>query len=418
MFQSHTYTSGFWAMRLWRRCVALAALAAWAAVALGDDDLLARKVHLEIPAEPLASALIQFSTQVGVQVAAAEQDVANVQTEGVKGGDYTIEQALNLLVRNTGLTFSPIGNGTIAIRGAAKVAGQSDVNVISPSPLPPGLTLDDSSLRDFIRHHGTTYTIAADTNASPARWRGGRAETVCPVTVGLDPAYNDFVSARIRAVAAYVGAPVAIGAGCAPNIEVVFTPEPRKPMESFLMKSDMNRINTEGLLPYQETLDISGRHAIQGWWRVVGTTAIINTEASLIGGGQVRGLWQRVIPAGLGSTPIGTRLKGRYGGPSILTALLVINTPKLAGASMGTIADYLAFVSLSLAQNPDHCDPLPSILDLMAPSCSQRPAPVTLTAADIAFLKAIYSRNSPQVATPDVIQIEILMRQQLTGQQQ
>jgi len=40
------------------------------------------------------------------------------------------------------------------------------------------------------------------------RWRGGRSETVCPLTVGLDQGYNDFVSARVRAVAAFVGAPV------------------------------------------------------------------------------------------------------------------------------------------------------------------------------------------------------------------
>lgn len=233
------------AIRSWTRWTArarIAALASWAALvnfSLGDE-LLARKVHLDIPAEPLARALIQFSAQSGVQVAATHEDVADVQTQGVKGGDYALEDALNLLLHNTGLSFSPVGNGTVAIRGASKLAGQSDVNVINPTPLPAGADL-----------------------------------------------------------------------------------------------------------------------------------------------------------AGLG----------------FVSVVLVINTSKVAGANIGAIADYLAFISLS------HCDPLPSILDLMAASCSQRPAPTTLTAADAAFLKAIYSRQSPELATPYVGEIETLMQQQLAEQQ-
>jgi hypothetical protein len=46
-----------------------------------------------------------------------------------------------------------------------------------------------------------------------------------------------------------------------------------------------------------------------------------------------------------------------------------------------------------VAQSPDHCDPLPSILDLMS-SCATREAPTAITAGDIAFLKALYYLNT------------------------
>jgi hypothetical protein len=45
-------------------------------------------------------------------------------------------------------------------------------------------------------------------------------------------------------------------------------------------------------------------------------------------------------------------------------------------------------------QSPDHCDPLPSILDLMSSSCGGRAAPTGMTAGDLAFLKALYYRNT------------------------
>lgn len=353
MFPSHTETTRFRAK--WTARGGIVALAVWA-LAWGADP--------------------------GIPAAAGQAAAAPDQTDRI---------------------FAPVGQGTVAIHSASS---PSDVNVINPSPLPPGQSLDDSTLRDFIRHHGTTYTIKPDPWATPERWRGGRAATICPVITGLEPTDNDFVSARIRAVAAYVGAPVTTQSRCEPNLWVIFTNEPRKPMEKILYNAFANRIGTNGLLPFDETLNMSNQHVIQGWWRVGGEGSFINTDASLIAGGQLRGLWQRGIPSG----------SARGSRSSIIDAILVINVAKMAGANISTIADYLASVSLSISQNPDNCDSLPSILDLTSTNCSQRPAPSTLTVADIAFLKAIYSRQTPVLRTPNASEIEALMRQQLTTQ--
>jgi hypothetical protein len=96
--------------------------------------------------------------------------------------------------------------------------------------------------------------------------------------------------------------------------------------------------------------------------------------------------------------------------------LLVIDTNKVAGYTIGAVADYAAMATLSLVQNPDHCDPLPSILDMMAPSCSGREIPAGLTAADLAFLRALYFHNTGVGPTLSRDDIQLNMLQQFKGQ--
>ena len=77
------------------------------------DDLLDRSVRFQISASPLASALIEFSTQSGLQVAADDADVADLSSSGVSG-TLPIGTALSTLLRGTGLEFSRVGAETVA----------------------------------------------------------------------------------------------------------------------------------------------------------------------------------------------------------------------------------------------------------------------------------------------------------------
>ncbi len=85
---------------------------------------------------------------------------------------------------------------------------------------------------------------------------------------------------------------------------------------------------------------------------------------------------------------------------------------KDTGSAIGTIADYVAVLSLSVAQSPDHCDPLPSIPDLMSSNCGTRDRPTAITAGDLAFLRALYFRNIVYGPSPSRSTIEYKMRQQ------
>ena len=100
----------------------------------------------------------------------------------------------------------------VKANGNVSVAQFPDVAVIAPPP-PTTQELAQDRLFQFIVHHGSThYPMAAGSiTGGLLRWRGGRAQTVCPGTIGLDEAYDSFVSARVRAVAAFVGAPVGAG---------------------------------------------------------------------------------------------------------------------------------------------------------------------------------------------------------------
>src|SRR5271168_304819 len=164
------------------RRVVLAAFAvttAWLATARADD-VLDRNVPFHISASPLGSALIEFSTQSGLQVAAADADVAHLNSKGVNG-TLPIRAALSTLLHGTGLEFSRVGPETVAIRRASIVTRADgsraaaelptaksarpdpnvnasaapeipEVTVMAPRP-PTDQELAGDSLYQFIVHH-------------------------------------------------------------------------------------------------------------------------------------------------------------------------------------------------------------------------------------------------------------------------
>jgi hypothetical protein len=127
----------------------------------------------------------------------------------------------------------------------------------------------------------------------------------------------------------------------------------------------------------------------------------------MVAGIDLQALWPRVIP----TSNQGSVEAGR----SILGVVLVIDTKGMARITIGSIADYLALVSLTVIQNPDQCDPLPSILDLMSPACAARGSPPGITAGDLAFLKALYYKNTGIGGTLSRDSIQLNMMQQFQG---
>jgi len=273
----------------------------------------------------------------------------------------------------------------------------ADVSVIAPRP-PTDQELAGDSLYQFIVHHATTpYPKSGGAVGSLTRWRGGRPETVCPLTLGLDPEYNAFVTARIRALAAKVGAPVQSDPHCKGNVQILFTTEPDK-----LMGAVYNWASGWLGVKYpdqpKKLLIHSSSHAIQGWYMTAaGGGSILNADASLMGPLDLLPLWPLVIQTGLHGSGC------CYSG--IVSVIIVVDTTKVVGYSIGSIADYIGVVALSLAQSPDHCDPLPSILDLLSSSCGMREKPISITAGDVAFLKALYFHNTglgPSLSIDDI----------------
>jgi hypothetical protein len=75
----------------------------------------------------------------------------------------------------------------------------------------------------------------------------------------------------------------------------------------------------------------------------------------------------------------------------IWEVVVIADARKVAGYPVGPVADYISMLILTKNRSMDACGELPSILDLMAPNCRADNQPATLTDADTAFLKALYS---------------------------
>lgn len=254
-----------------------------------------------------------------------------------------------------------------------------EVSVVAPrAPTPEELAGD--SVPNF---------VAAHARPSPASGQLARWHTpVCASTLGLTPAFNAFVSARIAAIAASVGAPTG-AANCKPDIHIYFTSDPQvvangvaKQLPALL-----------GFHYVSETRNLATlRHPIEGWYATatqgdrggVQLDEPTTFDSAAEGPGTGRALLQSATPP----ARLGTRLT--TGRDSILVhALVLVDIRKVTGYEIGPLSDYLAMLVLSQTRQQDACGQLPSILDLMAPGCG-REKPTAVTAGDLAFLRALY----------------------------
>jgi hypothetical protein len=286
-----------------------------------------------------------------------------------------------------------------------------DVTVTAPTA-PTEQELAGNSLDEFIVHHATTHFANTPTTGNLARWRGG-LQSICPQTVGLPAGYGAFVTARIRALAEYVGAPVQSDPKCKSNVQILFTNAPQQKMDEVTKWATgpafRNRYSGGG----RDLIAFKSDHAIQGWYLTTsGGSQVLNTSIDMVGF-SVWPLWPQITQNYAATERTGSRLGGGSGsGIGIGIVILVVDTTKVVGYSIGTIADYLAMLSLSVAQSPDHCDPLPSILDLMSSSCGAREKPTAITAGDLAFLKALYYKNTGLGASLSRFQMQDNMMEQ------
>ena len=76
--------------------------------------------HFDIPAQALAPALTAFARQADVTLLSSASAVAGLRAPGVRG-DFTVAQALSLLLKGTGLSFQLVSRSAIAIVTAAQI---------------------------------------------------------------------------------------------------------------------------------------------------------------------------------------------------------------------------------------------------------------------------------------------------------
>jgi hypothetical protein len=274
--------------------------------------------------------------------------------------------------------------------GAPVATGEAlpvpEVTVTAPR-LPTPEELAGDSVSNFVAAHARPSLASGHL----ARWR----TPVCASTRGLSAAFTAFISARIAAVAASVGAPYGV-TGCKPNIHIYFTTEPQALATSIAKKYP----SLLGFHYAHQTESLATiRHPIEGWYETatVGAYGSALDEAmplnsSADAGTTTAGKLHSTTPSG----SLGSFLTD--GRSSVLAHVLVIvDSRRVSGYQIGSISDYLAMLVLSQTRQQDACGRLPSILDLWAPTCD-RERPTAVTAGDLAFLRALYAttgQNAP-----------------------
>jgi hypothetical protein len=274
-----------------------------------------------------------------------------------------------------------------------------EVTVQAPRP-PTAAELAGEAVHDFVRTHAAPALVTGQL----ARWGVGRDAGICPLTEGLAPGLNDFVSTRVGAIAAAVGAPVQTAGRCRHNVYIIFAADPDKAL------ADMVKQNSQ-LLGFHypaQTRDLERiSRPIQGWY-VTATHGAWGDESTDVA--------EPMLPFYLQDKLEGQHPRGRAGSrlgsdisSGIINVLIVADAKKMVGRKIGAIADYVAVLTLTQAFGSEQCGTLPSITDLMLPNCDDRDKLSGVTAGDLAFLRALYRTDLEAVLPLETSDIQTIM---------
>lgn len=243
-----------------------------------------------------------------------------------------------------------------------------------------------------------------------ARWKTG----ICPLTVGLPDRFDQYISQRILRFAVMAGAPRAPdNRPCRPNILVLATDQPQALL-------DFVRAKRPALLgphyrPQAERL-ATMTLPIQAWY----STATEDFRGFISADLPSRDLGYGVMSSsfdtlGFGNTYVSGSRTGDGLKSQLTTALIVVDTRKIAGQEIGPLADYIAMLALSQGQSYDTCQDVPTINNLMAPGCPAHLKPAALTDIDATYLRALYKMDAGRSFLGQRGSIAFEMKRELGG---
>ena len=240
----------------------------------------------------------------------------------------------------------------------------------------------EHALNSFIIAHAAPTALLGKI----ARWKTG----ICPVTVGLPDRFNLYITQRIIRVAMAAGAPLDSAEPCRPNVAVLATPEPEKLLDfmrtkrpallGFHYRSQRQRITTMKL-------------PVQAWYSTATEDFYGLISADLPSGSLGYGVMSNEGEMGApvyhaSGSRLGDGLRSEF-----TTAVIIVDTTKIAGQEIGPLSDYIAMLALSQAQSYDACQDVPTITNLMASNCGAEMKPAALTDIDVTYLRGLYKMN-------------------------
>ncbi|HYI39206.1 MAG TPA: hypothetical protein VE053_02685 [Allosphingosinicella sp.] len=277
--------------------------------------------------------------------------------------------------------------------GLALIAAQAPPSGSRPSDPPPsdpydqsitiGAQLPQKAARDLaIGFVKSTGVASGETPA--ARWTA----PICPEVLGLEDIGKRSAEAKIRRVAAAVGAAVA-PEGCKRNIVVSFTSDggavarkvvEREPRRVAGLSPRARSAVLTGSAPIRwlYTAETRGRH---GGGQTTSSNAAESGPATHAGSGAGSSIGGDMPTLMHYESSIVSTLTNRV----LTSAIVIIDTDEAMGRRLDALAAYAALVALAEIRNAE-ATPSGSILTLFESSAPPR----DLTAQDLAFLRALY----------------------------
>lgn len=287
-----------------------------------------------------------------------------------------MKRSILLAVIVSGLALSASAQEQQAPQTAQQQAATTPENAVENVIVTAPRLRSEKALNNFV----ITHAAATPFLGKIARWKTG----ICPITVGLPPELDLYISQRILRVALAAGAPLAVSEPCRPNIAVLATPEPQKLL-------DFVRAKRPALLgfhyrPQAERL-ATMKLAVQAWYSTATEDFYGFVSADL----PSRDLGYGVMSAhGVpGYHASGSRL-GDGLRSEFTTAIIVVDTNKIGGQEIGPLSDYIAMLAISQGQYYDDCQSVPTITNLMAPNCDADMKPAAITDVDMTYLRGLY----------------------------
>lgn len=261
----------------------------------------------------------------------------------------------------------------------------------------------EKALNDFIIAHAAPSPLLGKI----ARWKMG----ICPVTIGLPAKFNQYITQRIIRVAMMAGAPLDTEEPCRPDVIVLATPQPQELL-------DFIREKRPALLGFHyksHAVQIATMHLpIQAWYSTATEDFYGFINADVPAMDITRALQGAAgIPGAVhtsGNRAIGNGLK-----TELTTAIIVVDTRKIAGHEIGALADYIAMLALSQAASYEKCQDVPTITNLMASGCADGMQPEGITDIDATYLRGLYKMDAGRSLLGERSSIAYEMKKDLGG---
>lgn len=218
---------------------------------------------------------------------------------------------------------------------------------------------------------------------------------VCPSVHGLPEDRAEQVAARITALAAAAGLPIA-KAGCKPNLMVVVAADG----QGFIEKLKHERPEAFAMMTVAAYRSLRTGRGPAWSWQSVEPRRADGAPVQHISEFGSPGQPPRRLPKGAYQVP-GAQLS-RLSEPvrfDVGTAWVVIDQANAVGLTPRQIGDFAGMVALTGARTTStHPPPRPSILRLFSDRAGQEFAEEGATAFDLGFLRARYSGSAAQAA--------------------